>query len=415
MWVYAIAYSIPTFVAKSMYGFWFISTEVDNIAICWIKLGTEQDGNNGSLNNISWKPWVMLYIPLIVIYAICAGILVYAYYRLKRGIPRTIVHRMKALITNSINISIYLLYWFFVAGFYGGSYLALGNNDNTSAKLLYSFLLYLISAKGFASILVWITIINVEIGKSSMDSTTERLDLNSALRQEVLHFATLGIRCSAKEAAIPSDLKHETVLKLNINGTEENALADELTAWFFTKLVFGFRAEVQRINLMVRQTSRVFTVPTGNPSSAANIPAIYPEPDPERISQRPTIQSGSRQSSDISSDPGRDATRAISSGIAMNPISISSNSTGSIGSRSPSVCVDGEEDSYEKIDISTDLTVLDRIHKAFYGTSIDRYVHRLLYTLYLFNSTSTFLHAEDMLNSQNTNLIIFVAFELQQA
>jgi hypothetical protein len=356
-----------------MYGFWFISTDVNNTAICWIKLGVQQDGVNDSLTTISWKPWVMLYIPLVIIYAICVGILVYAYYRLKRGIPRTIVHRMKALITNSINISIYLLYWFFVAWFYGGSYLAHDNHDDSNAKLLFSFLLYLISAKGFASILVWITIINIEIGKSSMDSTTDRLDLNSALRQEVLHFATLGIRCSAKEAANATETKKETVLKLNINGTEENTLADELTALFFTKLVFGFRAEVKRINLMVRQTSRTFTAPTGNPSYLPTLPLTVSEPE-IRPSQRPTIQSNDPLRSYSSESSEEPAVRTTSSGIAMSTIVNSTDGTLS-GSRMPSVASvssEGEEDLYERIDISTDLTILDKIHKAFTGTSIDR-------------------------------------------
>eukprot|EP01035_Chromulina_nebulosa_P017917 gene17917-23537_t len=117
-----------------------------------------------------------------------------------------------------------------------------------------------------------------------INNNEERLDLNNALRQEILHFATTGIRCSAKESESIKSSQSTTNIRisqdstpivsnrnptsngtLNIDGTTinnnlTNSEHDQITLWFFIRLVFGFRREVMAINNMVLNTSRNYSI-----------------------------------------------------------------------------------------------------------------------------------------------------------
>lgn len=389
---------MPTWFSDAIYGFWNISDDLDDAVVCWIKLGN----SNGAIGSISYKPWVMFYIPLVIIYGTCLAILVYAYLRLKRGIPRTILHRMKALVTNAINITIYLSYWFVLGLAYGFTYVALDNHDTGTAIFLFDGLLYLISAKGFSSVLVLVTLMNTDIGDpvENDQKHSERLDLNSALRQEVLHFATLGIRCAARvtkkhidekaansrSANESTDLSQhssdmsdqETTLRFDF-GTEENTLADVLSIVFFIKLVFGMRYEVQKLNSIMRQTSKTFAPQSvGVLSTVANVSPMH-QGNPSRFSQRKSRLSSKTRASETSPEIDDD-NKPISqdmgpSGIALSPIGSSTDGSDHNESRNHSVNLLSEIDEEEEFisraidEPKTTLTWSQLFRNTFSGTT----------------------------------------------
>lgn len=279
VWTYATVLALPTLLDSRVYGYWIIKHQIDTGVICWIK----SSDSHGSVNI---RLWVMFYIPLLIIYSICAWILMFTYLRLKSGIPRTILHRMKTLVTNAINISIYLVYfivyWIILGICYGCTYLTAHRHDDGAAYFFFSVLLYLISAKGFSSIIVWIVLINVDIQGNLLDKQSDKIDKNDPLRQEILHFATLGIRSSTrithgliqgiprKDNLIMSaihrttrvsmftgkETTNETKLSFDF-GKENNTLVDVLTPSFFIKLVFGRSREIQLLNKLIRENSAI--------------------------------------------------------------------------------------------------------------------------------------------------------------
>lgn len=268
VWLVAIVLSLPAFVDESIYGYWYISQ--DNDAICWIQTNYGKDGN--------WKPWVMFYIPILLIYIVCSTILRYSFFCLRLGNPRTIVHRMKALISNSINIAVYLIYWSVIAIIYLVCLITVPyvKTDNKLTESGFNLLLFLIACKGFGPMIVWITIMNIDIS-SSGDSDSERdsesenntekinddlrLDLNSALRKEVLYYATLGLRCSAREAVEVSYTQSLTNMKLDHIINEESMLTKKMTVFFFIQLVLGMKKQVQELNKIIRLTGKDYEAP----------------------------------------------------------------------------------------------------------------------------------------------------------
>ena len=121
--------------------------------------------------------------------------------RLRRGITRSFLPRMRLLIVNMANVMIITFYWTILIAFYTWTFFS--NNDNEEdGELSNNMLSFVLASKGFSSLLVLIV--------TSMDSSSTvwatlvgndiPVDVNVALREEVLAFATAGIRASARAA-----------------------------------------------------------------------------------------------------------------------------------------------------------------------------------------------------------------------
>ena len=84
---------------NGMYGFWYENPSGD-YAFCW-------------LNSASTKAniWSYFLVPVILIYVVCSGSLIFAYFRLKRGISKTFLPRLSLLVTNTANVVTLLLFW----------------------------------------------------------------------------------------------------------------------------------------------------------------------------------------------------------------------------------------------------------------------------------------------------------------
>lgn len=351
MWSLSAISTIPTLASPDVYGYWFVNNRFDQEAVCWIQFG------NG------YNIWVLFFIPLAVIYLTCVGIMIFAYYKLRLGISRTIIHRLQVLITNAINITILIFYWLILGLFYGGSYIAIkASNNIQGASFLYQLLLYMISAKGLSSLIVWFTVMDIDFNEN--DSTVKvkdaTLDLNSALRQEILYYATAGIRMCARRSREITDYQHIMQIISNDNSEESNEnLVNVLTVKFFIRLIFGMTREVKQIGEIVKNINKPFQ------------PKVALEETPEvssrlsiLIRNRPTVNtlntmSRLRQSiygapNDISMN--NDMPNA-NSGISMTNMKTNSDN------RRPSVLTtdDNDQSKFALINITEDPTLYEKL------------------------------------------------------
>lgn len=182
---------------SDVHGFWYVDENVDTTAICWIK-----SSYNGQVN---YRTWVFLYIPLIVVYMYCIRVLSGAYSHLRKGISKTFQHRVRVLVMNSINIGVYMAYWAVLLGIYFLTFI-FAPSSTIISRWCWRLVMFIISSKGFADLLVFILVSDTDVSSKSGD--LESFNVNSALRQEVLHYATTGIReCAARKANTSSKRK----------------------------------------------------------------------------------------------------------------------------------------------------------------------------------------------------------------
>lgn len=223
-WTFGLGMALILTLNKGLLGYWYIDVDVDETAICWIK--SSQNGNR-----VNYRTWVFLYIPLIIVYVYCIRVLFGAYSHLSKGISKTFQHRVRVLVMNSLNIGIYMAYWAVLGFFYALAYGFSNSSPNTS-RWFWRVVMFIISSKGFADWLVFILVSDANVLTS--DHATESLDFNGALRQEVLHYATTGIReCAARKSVTPS--KRKLVLLMTQKNTP---LANILTLQHLIALVF---------------------------------------------------------------------------------------------------------------------------------------------------------------------------------
>jgi hypothetical protein len=189
-WSVSLLFSVAPFMSNDVsftYGFWFVNRNSEDIAVCWINTST-----------LDSPVWGMFIVPLLLVYIVCCFSLYAAYLRLKLGITRTFLPRIKILITNTANDFILIIYWLLVLILFALAY-ATQNPD------LDRIVMFLLASKGLSALFVYIIVkdINVKL------SNEETVEANKALREEVLNFATAGIRSSTREAhrAGPERLK----------------------------------------------------------------------------------------------------------------------------------------------------------------------------------------------------------------
>jgi hypothetical protein len=249
VWTISLAFAVPTWVFESVHGYWYIANGVDNTAICWIK---------AHKNHISTYIYVMFYIPLLLVYLFAVNSVFVAYQRLRNGISNTLIHRMRALVVNALTVSLYLLYWF-VAGITLLS--AYSANSSEAARFNERLLLYMIASKGVSCYFVWILTQDVSFnfksgGSRNQDDKelleTEGVDLGSALRSELLYFATSGIRNTARRS---SSLKLDATNPsrqhiLQLQHPAQQTTDQMLSLSFFFFLMMGRETERREIARM---------------------------------------------------------------------------------------------------------------------------------------------------------------------
>ena len=262
-WGLGVAFSIPIGMIPTLGGFWFISDRnqpgevrpITTETICWIQI------NAGEGQTLSWKPWVMFYIPLIFCFCVSTAVLYNAFKRLKTGATFTFIHRLKVLFMNSVNISTCLVYWIVVLIIYISTYVVANSKPGDQSTINSSFevshqlfliILFLLPAKGTADLMVWTLSTSTVFESDGVES----LDLNSALREEVLMYASEGIRHTSKlwshlqatSQVEKNRRKVKIILKTHANESHATAeQGDIISGRSFIKLMLGFQEPLERL------------------------------------------------------------------------------------------------------------------------------------------------------------------------
>lgn len=280
-WTVSLLFSIPPLISShyegfKVFGFFYVNKhDEDANAFCWINLPGDF---------LTWPIWVLFFVPLIVIYIICVIILNFSYAKLKKGISRTFLPRMKLLVTNTVNMLSQLLYWFIVALFYIMTSVSVGSSHGS---MLNKVLLFIIATKGFSSLFVWII-----VGEHSYESKLEQeqtVDANQALREEVLQFATGGIRSAGRDGSkVTSDRKFIKRVPQKTNGNPTTKRM--ITPYFFMRFLLGLEEESKAIEDMVSCNRRSVNDSFDSQTLKREKFSI----GTERLSQRATVPTGNR-------------------------------------------------------------------------------------------------------------------------
>lgn len=238
---------------ENLYGFFFVDYKVDNTAICWIK------SKAPSSTRINFRPWVFLYVPLITVYLYAGGVIYYVYQLLQKGLSRTFQHRVHVLVLNIINVFIYMCYWALLGLCYVLTFLT--RDEHSRSKVIFELLLFFIASKGFADLIVWIVLNYADF------NSDHSIDFNSILREEVVHYATYGIRFCAEKKCSNFDIQKLPIFILHV--TQPNAK----TSLTLTDLIKFILSGGRGINAMFPSLDNVqSTSPVSNIANALEHP-----------------------------------------------------------------------------------------------------------------------------------------------
>lgn len=197
-------------IIPNVAGLWVVNPDISSSYLCWLKSESSYS---------DYQPWVFLYIPIIVIYSYALYVLLCAQNILKKGIPVTFLHRIRTLDTSKNMLTVFSLYYGCVVG--------LGILSNT-VKYFWPALSFTFSTKSFLSLIVFWMMENSNkleqtpstendsgkittaepVSSDLLGHTTSLIDqqiqsenqssilydLNYALQQEVVTYATVGIQ-----------------------------------------------------------------------------------------------------------------------------------------------------------------------------------------------------------------------------
>jgi hypothetical protein len=267
-WFGSLIFAIPTLIFQSAHKFWAINPNSDNTAFCWV----ESDFH-------SPYSWTLFYMPLFLIYVSALAILVSSFMRLRHGISRTFIHRLKALIVNTVNVLVSSFYWLLVMFMLG---LSKSSGNNMSNGRLYKVTAYFLASKGITCVIVWILTSDVRLDKNDLHDD-EGVALNMALRQEVLYYATKGIQSSVDIKYTGYSDQTIVVFKLNKN-PELNTQSNTLSPRFFIRLLLGYKEEKEIISHLMEQTEE-----SRQPSKEVQIEMKSKIPKMPKIEERPIV------------------------------------------------------------------------------------------------------------------------------
>jgi hypothetical protein len=243
-------------------------------------------------------------VPLLLIYGVAFLLIINTIKTLKRGISATFLPRLRVMLINSLNISVGFLYWFFLISCYVlTTTIAMDESiqDKAMASVFNKLLQFTISSKGAGVFIVWCMMLNMK--GVLTEGVDDSVDVNTALKKELLLYTSEGIRKCAKKAAEnerelltgSTSSKHSTSSKNSTSGkfplsgkfrsskqsnqdrggvkkislyishgvertkvdNEHSDFAEEnLTFWFFIKVSLGFTKEIQELQKFGERTAR---------------------------------------------------------------------------------------------------------------------------------------------------------------
>ena len=209
-----------------------------------------------------WAPWIFLYVEIIIILPVAIYSIYFGFVRFNSGAAITIRHRLNTIVLNFVNIQWNALYWlalsffFFLTTVVGKPH----PNDDVHIGCTNDFIVktvfFLISSKGFTNLVVWLIVGNIR--QSLLENSNEEIDINVAMRAEILKFAVKGIEhCVVAKEFAQLDPLRDRQLRIIV---QDNYTADILTPflnenWIFLKLMFGADSLISKI-IHQREESR---------------------------------------------------------------------------------------------------------------------------------------------------------------
>lgn len=245
VWTMALCVSLFPLALSStshqVYGFWYVNYNIEDSNICWLKTGADKLG---------FSVWALFLVPLAIFYIICLVSLMVAWTRLRKGLPRTFLPKMKLLVTNTINVFVLALFWGIFLFLYAWTFLT--RNDDPPNEDLNSLLYFTLASKGFSSLFIWIFVSDHNL-KALSDQQDETVDANVALREEVLTFATAGIRSSARNGSMATPDKAEIV---RVPEQARMAEGNNIGMWFYFRFLMGYHEQIRAVEAMIKRKRR---------------------------------------------------------------------------------------------------------------------------------------------------------------
>lgn len=217
-------------------------------SFCWVNAI-----ESGNVQNLSTYPWLFLYLPLLVIVIFSFYTLWIAYFRMSQGVSMSLLHRLNILVLNYVNIFWFSCYWFIlyvILSIASAKIVYFGNNSEPDKDdlggnvFLLSLIFYFISSKGAVGVIIWILVGDLKRSLKSQDE--DYLDINSAIRGEILNYVITGIRATCQNDISQRKVRIVLTSKLDI----ENVFKDE--KWFLLRIVFGHDELIRSIKRQVR-------------------------------------------------------------------------------------------------------------------------------------------------------------------
>eukprot|EP00301_Raphidiophrys_heterophryoidea_P001704 c10812_g1_i2.p1 GENE.c10812_g1_i2~~c10812_g1_i2.p1 ORF type:complete len:739 (-),score=142.86 c10812_g1_i2:86-2302(-) len=167
-------------VNARQYGLWPHVDGDTEIQWCWLRTH-----RTVSLHRANPYLWTFFAGPLFAIYSMALMALVYAMVVLRQGLAKTFTTRLAVLVSNMVNLIVYLIVWGLFSFAYWGFYFYQGS------KVCKCLLLFVFSSKGFADLIVWIAITKIYCKDRLDDDLSPQA--NATLCEEMLHYITSGI------------------------------------------------------------------------------------------------------------------------------------------------------------------------------------------------------------------------------
>jgi hypothetical protein len=254
VWSGALFFAASPFVLypswRDIYGFWFINPNINDSAVCWIKI---------TWDNYAWPIWIYFFVPLLIMYFICLFSLVVAYMRLRRGVTKSFLPRMRLLLMNTVNLVTCMMYWlvfviFYMLTFWSKNQFKASNEQPTNDQIFLVF-----ASKGVSALIVWILLshnshLKLATGESDNNET---VDANTALREEVLSFATAGIRSSARKGSELTPDRAVVSRRPQQHATNDaDAFRELINPRFFARFVLGYTDDLRTLEELVANKER---------------------------------------------------------------------------------------------------------------------------------------------------------------
>ncbi len=189
------------------------SIGLSSYGICWIK-NPDTHVADPADQKINAYNVGFIYTPVCVGFVVALFSQAFVWRSVSVGLPRTLMTRMRVLRRQSVFVGVFLVYYAVVAGLLWTNYTTRLCWDSTPTRL--QLFLWLIGGRGIVTLALWMYTFNTKTvlccahdnhsrrragdTKPLEDEADAAISarLNTALRQELLYYTTLGMRVSAR-------------------------------------------------------------------------------------------------------------------------------------------------------------------------------------------------------------------------